>query len=303
MKGLEKRFIEVMDTKVTFIGFGALEIGRDWGLGSGKETERPSDEIANKVLNKVLDLGINLVDSASAYHRSEERIGNSIAKRRNQYVLATKCGEHSNEPHTYYDYSYKAIKESIDKSLMLLKTDVVDLMQIHFGPNPEKVLDDGETVGAMKDAQKEGKVRFLGASIDGELATRCINSGDFDVMQMDYNLLHPYNESNIKLANDKGMGVLIRSGLARGQLTKRVLPYIDEINEGKVIKMLLDLVDNDAERLTSLALNFLYRNKGVSSVLLGTKNIKHLEENFSLLETKIDDTLLNKAIEIVAENK
>lgn len=300
MKGLEKRFIKRMNTEVTFIGFGALEIGRDWGLGAGNETAKPSDESAGEVLNKVLDIGINLVDTASAYHRSEERIGKYISNRRNEYVLASKCGEHSDEPRTYYDYSYSAIKDSIDKSLLNLKTDVIDLMQIHFGPEPENVIEEGETVRAMRDAQKEGKVKYLGASIDGELAKRCILSGHFDVIQMDYNLLNTHNENNIKLAYDNGIGVFIRSGLSRGLLSKRVLPHIDEINDGPVIKKLLGLVGNDADRLTSLALNFLYRNKFISSILLGTKNVDHLQENFAFLEKDIDDELINKAIEIVA---
>ena len=82
-KALEKRYIKKMDTSVTFLGFGALEIGRNWGMGS--DNERPCEEIAGEVLNTVLDLGINLIDSASAYHRSEERIGKYVSNRRNEY--------------------------------------------------------------------------------------------------------------------------------------------------------------------------------------------------------------------------
>ena len=92
-RALTKRYIPRMDTEVTFLGFGALEIGRNWGLGDDKE--RPEEEVAGQVLNTVLDLGINLIDTASAYHRSEERIGKYVSGRRNEYVLATKCGEHS----------------------------------------------------------------------------------------------------------------------------------------------------------------------------------------------------------------
>ena len=65
-RALEKRHIARMNTDVTFLGFGALEIGRNWGMGT--DTERPCDEVAGQVLNTVLDLGINLIDSASAYH-------------------------------------------------------------------------------------------------------------------------------------------------------------------------------------------------------------------------------------------
>ena len=300
LKGLEKRRIPRMNTEVTFIGFGALEIGRNWGLGGADETRRPSDEEAGEVLRSVLDLGINLVDTASAYHRSEQRIGAYISGRRGEYVLASKCGEHNDEPGTFYDFSYAGISGSIDRSLSLLKTDVIDLMQIHFGPDPEGTLDRGETVAAMKDAQSAGKIRFLGASIDGPLATRCINSGDFDVMQLGYSLIAQRNAENIRLAMDKGIGVLIRSGLAAGALTSRVIPHLagdTRFDRQKVIK-LLELVGNDGDALTSLALNFLFANDGISSVLVGSKNIQHIRMNLALLDQAVDDSVMEKAIEI-----
>jgi len=299
MKGLEKRRVPRMGMDVTFIGFGALEIGRDWGLGDADEKRRPDDEAAGEVLRAVLDLGINLIDTASAYHRSEERIGRTIAGRRGEYVLASKCGEHSDEPRTFYDFSYAGISASIDRSLRLLQTDVIDLMQIHFGPDPEGVLDRGETVAAMKDAQRAGKVRFLGASIDGAVATRCIESGDFDVMQLGYSLVAQGNTENIRLARSKGIGVLIRSGLAAGALTSRVIPHLnDEVRHIDKVRKLLALVGGDGDALTSLALNFLYENDGISSVLVGSKRVAHVKANLDLLERPVDPEVMAQAIEI-----
>ncbi|MFC3884687.1 aldo/keto reductase [Bacillus songklensis] len=297
---MEKRKIHRLNEEVTFVGFGALSIGRDWGMGKGFDKKRPNENEAGKLLHAVLDSGINLIDTASAYHRSEERIGKSISHRRNEYILASKCGEHNDEPGTYYDFSYNAVKQSIDRSLELLKTDMIDIMQIHFGPNPEKVIVDGETVKAMKDAKAEGKIRFLGASIDGELARHCINSGDFDIMQMEYNLLNQHNEGNIQLCKEKGIGVLIRTGLGRGLLTPKVLNYLEEdMPHKKQIQALLDLVNNDANLLSSIALQFLYQNDGISSVLIGTKNFERFEQNMILLDKEIDSSLLTKATEIV----
>lgn len=302
MKALELRKIKRMNMEVTFIGFGALEIGRDWGMGA--DIKRPDEENAGAVLKTVLDSGINLIDTASAYHRSEERIGKFVSDRRREYILATKCGEYSDEPHTHYDFSYNAIKKSIDKSLAALKTDSIDLMQIHFGPNPKEVLDKGETVAAMKDAVKEGKVKYLGASIDGDLATRCIESGDFDVMQMCYNLMNQGNEKNIMLANEKGIGVFIRTGLGNGLFTPRVVDNIDKLNQHDQtrIKKLLELVGNDTGMLMSLALNFLYNNKNISSILLGTKKSEHIKANIELLETNVSAELLDKAQKIVTDS-
>ncbi len=136
MSGLAKRPVSNTGLDVTLVGFGALEIGRDWGIGDSNQCQRPDEAVAGEVLHTVLDLGINLIDTASAYHRSEERIGRYLSDRRDEYVLATKCGEHNDEPRTFYDFSYAAVRDSIRRSLRLLQTEVIDILQIHFGPDP-----------------------------------------------------------------------------------------------------------------------------------------------------------------------
>jgi aryl-alcohol dehydrogenase-like predicted oxidoreductase len=294
MPGREKRALGATGLDVTLVGFGALEIGRDWGIGQGAARTRPDESGAAEVLNAALDLGINLIDTASAYHRSEQRIGQSIAHRRSEYVLASKCGEHNDEPNTFYDFSYGAIRESIKRSRELLRTDVIDVMQIHFGPEPAKVLDDGETVRAMKDAREAGEVRFLGASIRGALLDRCIDVGDFHVVQVGYSLLHQEDGERIARARDRGVGVLIRSGFAGGWLSPRVLSVPADQRPPKV-QQLLDLCDGDADRLYALALHFLARHDGVSSILVGTKSATNLRRAVELIERPIDVDLLERA--------
>ncbi len=299
-KGLEKRILGNTGAAVTFLGFGALEIGRDWGLGSPEERKRPEDEEADDTLNSVLDLGINLIDTARAYHRSEERIGRYISHRRNEYFLASKCGEHSTEPSTYYDFSYEAVKSSIDLSLKTLKTDCIDLMQIHFGPEPERVLETGETLKAMQDARDQGKVKFLGASIYGQVAKDCIESGAFDVMQLDYSLLNTKDAELIELCGHKKMGVLLRGGLGYGRLTPRVMAHLDKETPSnhKKVKAFLELLGGDAQKLPALALLFIYENSYITSVLAGTRTASHVRTNINLLEESLDPGLLIKAKEI-----
>lgn len=299
-RGLEKRPLGRTGLMSTFVGFGALEIGRDWGLGAADERRRPGDDEAGRVLDAVLDLGINLIDTAAAYHRSEERIGAHLSGRRSEYVLATKCGEHDREPDTYYDFGYEAVRRSIDESLVKLRTDVIDLLQIHFGPDPRKVLDDGETVAAMKDARAEGKVRFLGASTGGEIALRCLASGDFDVLQLEHSLTNRSDEQVVRLCGERGIGVLVRGGLAYGRLTSRVIPHLASLSgrERAVTEALLRLVGGDGRRLTALALQFLYRNPHVSSVLAGTRRIEHVRENLELVDLDLGAGILEKALEI-----
>lgn len=292
---LERRPLGNTGLQVTFIGFGALEVGRDWGLGDAEQRRRPAEEDAGKTLNAVLDLGVNLIDTARAYHESEARIGKYVAHRRAEYVLCSKCGEHSDEPRTYYDFSYGAVAESIDLSLRLLRTEVIDVMQIHFGPDPQKVLEEGETVRAMREAQEAGKVRFLGASPGMDVLQRCILSGDFQVLQIGYSLLDQSAHDLITLAHEKGIGVLIRSGLAAGWLTPRVLTVSPEQRPLKVQK-LLELCSGDAELLHALALHFLHRHPGISSVLIGTRHAENLQRNLRLLERPVGESLLDEAI-------
>jgi aryl-alcohol dehydrogenase-like predicted oxidoreductase len=290
----EKRSLGATGLRVTLVGFGALEIGRDWGIGHGDTRNRPDEAGAAEVLNAALDLGVNLIDTASAYHRSEQRIGKFIADRRNEYVLASKCGEHNDEPGTFYDFSYHAVRESIRRSRELLRSDVIDLMQIHFGPEPAKVLDDGECVRAMKDAREAGEIRLLGASIGGAVLERCIDGGDFQVVQVGYSLMHQDDGDRISRARDRGVGVLIRSGFAGGWLSPRVLTVPDDQRPPKVRK-LLELCGGDADQLCALALHFLARHDGVSSILVGTKSSANLRRAVELIERPVDGGLLERA--------
>lgn len=295
MASIERRALGATGLNVTLVGLGALEIGRDWGIGEGPARARPDESGAAEVLNAALDARINLIDTASAYHRSEERIGKSIPHRRSEYVLASKCGEHNDEPNTFYDYSYKAIRESIKRSRDLLKTDVIDVMQIHFGPDPQKVLDDGECVRAMKDAREAGEIKHLGASINGDVLRRGIDSGDFQVVQVGYSLLDQTDGELITRAQDRGIGVLIRSGFAGGWLTSRITTAPRDKRPPKA-QALLDLCGADATKLYSLALHFLARHAGISSILVGTKSVKNLQQAVKLIGQPIEDTLLDRAI-------
>ena len=291
----EKRPLGRTGLDTTLVGFGALEIGRDWGIGSAAQRSRPADDAAGETIRCVLGLGINLIDTASAYHRSEERIGMYAAGLRGEYILTTKCGEHNREPETYYDFSYDAVRRSIAQSLRLLRTDVIDVLQIHFGPEPGRVLDDGGCLRAMKEAQAAGQVRFLGASVNGPVLARCIASGDFDVVQVGYSLLDAGEEENIAEAARRGIGVLVRSGLGGGWLTASALRIPREERPPRV-NVLLDLCGGDAARVTSLGLHFIAQIQGVASVLIGSKTCGNFRTAVEILESDPDVPLLRKAV-------
>ena len=301
MSSIPQRPLGRTGLSTTMIGFGALEIGRDWGIGDARARQRPGEEEAGRTLAEVLDRGVNIIDTASAYHRSEERIGMYAAARRGEYILATKCGEHNSEPSTFYDFSSGAITTSIANSLRLLRTDVIDVLQIHFGPDPAMVLDSGACVRSMKEAREKGQVRFLGASIDGPLLDRCIDSGDFEVVQVGYSLLRQDEGERIRKAHDKGMGVLVRSGFGGGWLTAHATRVRPE-ERPPAVNALLDLCGGDGEVLSRLAVRFLAAHEGISSILVGSKSSAHVSSAVDALEGPADEDLLARAIRLVRES-
>jgi len=301
MKAIEKRIIK--GHEVSFLGFGALEIGRDWGF---VDRTRPKEAEALNLIQEVLNSGINLIDTASAYHLSEERIGKFIKENGKNFFLASKCGEHNQDNSTYYDFSYQAVSDSIERSLKLLNVKELDLLQIHFGPNAEQVIKDGETYKAMAETKDAKKVKLLGASIDGALAKECILSGNFDCMQMTFNLLDTSNFANLRLCQERNIGVLIKGPFAQGKLTPKVFDILagDKLQPKERAKLtaLLEVCNGDADILMNCAMQLLYRDEAISSVLAGTKNISHFQKNIKLLETPLDEKIFQAVKRIAFAN-
>ena len=147
----------------------------------------------------------------------------------------------------------------------------------------------------MKDAREAGKVRFLGASPGHDLLERCIECGDFDVLQVGSSLLERGVHDLITKAGDRGIGILIRSGLGAGWLTARALT-VPPAQRPAQVNRLLALVNGDGERLHTLALAFLRAHPAISSILVGTKNLHHLRRNLEWFRSPEDLDLLQRAL-------
>ncbi len=323
---LTKRFVPRMNRSVNFIGFGALEIGRDWGIGNQDERLHPNSLKAERMLLTVDNLGINVIDTANAYHLSQSRIGDYFKKHplsRNKFMLNTKVGESSlpffgnkcleasydnvycNKPATTFDFSSAAIAKNIETSIKSLGVTKLDTVFLHLGSDARKVINDKIALNELKKLQKEGKLRYIGVSADDpELIQKCINSGDFDAIEVEYNLLNRANEEVIKLAHKKGLAVFIRGALGTGALTPKIKPYLNEPNLpfSRKIKKLLQLCNNNYEKLIALELAFLYHNQNITTVLIGTSNKEHLIKDVKLLDNFNDYQLLAKAVELTKNN-
>lgn len=189
--------------EVTKLGYGAMEIrgSRIWG---GRHVE---DHQAETILNAVLDNGITFIDTANDYGRSEEYIGRYISGRRDEYVLATKCGctvvrrddATDDTPHVWTKENlFRGLHESLER----MKTDYVDIIQLH-NPSVEQT-EEGDLVAALQEMKDQGKVRWIGISSTEPHLQTYIDQGVFDTFQIPYSALERQHEQLIQAAADSG---------------------------------------------------------------------------------------------------
>lgn len=286
---------------VSEIGLGALELGRDWrGWDQTGDRAKTDEAEAARLLNTALDNGCNFIDTAAAYHLSEERIGRAIRHRRSEFLLATKCGEvWDPAAGSVYDYGAAATRRSIDESLRKLQTDYVDLLQIHSGSR--EVIEKGETLAAMREAQAAGKVRFIGLSCGKDAALAALQSGDYDTIQISYNVLDRQMEQTVlPLAQEKNVGVIIKDGLAAG----RLLAAPDALGEKereryKAVQETLRALLPDGMTLAELALRWVLSHPAVSTIIAGTRRPEHLLANLAVADGRgLPDALLAASREV-----
>ena len=167
---MEKRTFGKTGLSVGILGFGGAEIGFRVDT---------TEKIVEKLLMEAIDAGLNVIDTAECYDNSEELIGSVLGKRRNDIYLFTKCG-HAKD---YTDENWTAVhlEKTIDRSLKRLKTDYLDLVQLHSCS--KDILVKGEAIEVLQKAKKVGKTRFIGYSGDSTDAAYAIKSGAFDTFQ------------------------------------------------------------------------------------------------------------------------
>lgn len=297
---MEYRTLGRTGLAVSVLGFGALEIGRNWPYWRQDKDDfsRPTEADAIKVIHKAMDVGINFFDTAPAYQDSEEILGKAFKGMRKEVLIGTKCGEWFDGKNSVYDYSYAETKKFIDNSLRLLQTDYIDLLQIHSAS--ADVIRRGETLAAMKEAQQRGKVRFIGLSTDFvDAAQMAIESCEYDSLQVSYNCINSEIMKNIfPSAQEKNLGIIIKDGMARGKLSPK---YADVTTpeERTIIERIKSIADKHQMSLPELAVRFVISHSAVSSVIIGTKKIDNLLANSaSVANGALPQEILNSIAEI-----
>jgi aryl-alcohol dehydrogenase-like predicted oxidoreductase len=274
---------------VTILGYGAMELR---GKPRGPEI---ADEDAGRLLNAVLDGGINLIDTSPDYGRSEELIGTYLGHRRDEFFLASKCGcpleFPTDVPPPYpHDYSQRNVRADVEQSLRRLRTDRLDLVQVHMSPSVATLEENG-TIDALKDLQAEGKVRFIGMSgilpnLPGHIAMNV-----FDAFQIPYSAVQRDHENLITEAADKGAGTLIRGGAARGAASEEKNwsngPLTQEPGLGQrnwETSGVEDLITEAGIGRQEFILRFTLSHPGLSTTIVGTANPAHLASNIAVAE-------------------
>jgi aryl-alcohol dehydrogenase-like predicted oxidoreductase len=240
-----------------------------------------TDDQARTILNAVLDAGIRLIDTANDYGRSEELIGKYIARRRKEFILATKCGctvvrRDDTTDDTPHVWTRENLFRGLHQSLERMQTDYVDIMQLHNPPVAET--EANGLVEVLKEMRQQGKVRFISISTTLPHLPTYLNWGVFDTFQIPYSALERDHEDWISRSAAAGIGTIIRGGVARGEAGVG-LGNSDRWKNFEAAK--LDELRGPDESRTAFMLRYTLSHPHVHTTIVGTLHPAHLHENIA----------------------
>jgi len=245
---LPRRVLGTTGQSLSVLGFGAFKIGRNQGIKYARGYDLPDDATVARLLDGVLELGINHIDTAPAYGLSEERVGRCLARRRDEFFLSTKVGEEFANGVSEYRFDEASVRVSVERSLRRLQTDRLDLVLVHAPGNDVEVLRSTPVVETLLTLQQKGSVRWIGFSgktVDaGRLAL-----GWAQVLMVEYHIDDQSHREVIAEANARGVGVLVKKGLASGRLP------------------------------AGQAIPFVLKTPGVTNLVIGGLSLEHLAAN------------------------
>ena len=271
---MEKRQLGQTDMQVSVLGFGGSEIGY----------EHASAETVARLLNSALDAGLNVIDTAECYEGSEELIGQTVGHRRQDFYLFTKCGHPRGIGSE--DWSDASLLESIERSLQRLRTDCVDLVQLHSCS--ESTLRKGEAITALETARTKGYTRYIGYSGDSLATKFAVESGAFDTLQTSINVADQEPlELTLPLAREKQMGVIAKRPIANAAWKEQHKP-IDSYHHvywDRLSKLHYDFIrQRPLEESIARALRFTLTVPGVHTAIVGTAKPERWAQNAKMAE-------------------
>lgn len=271
----------------------------------------------NRMMGRALDAGVNLVDTADAYGDSEEMVGRALKGRRDEVVLASKFGRPIGDDLNHRGGSRRWIMTAVENSLRRLQTDHLDLYQLH---RPDPQTDVEETLSALTDLVRSGKVRTIGSSdmpaseiVEAQWTAERRGLERFRVEQPHYSLLDRTVEREVlPVAQRYGMGTVIWSPLASGMLTGRVrrgqetdlrrvgmFAALRDERRIDTVERFITLAEEAGTPLTHLALAFVIAHPGVTAALIGPRTMEQLDDLLAAADVELSDDLLDRIDEIV----
>lgn len=271
---MEKRRLGQTDMEVSVLGFGGAEIG----------FEGASEEIVAKLFNNALDSGLNVIDTAECYATSEESIGKTISGRREEFYLFTKCGHPRGIGSE--DWSPQSLLESIERSLRRLRTDRLDLIQLHSCS--ESTLRQGDVLAALQTAREKGYTRYVGYSGDSVAAKFAVECAAFDTLQTSINIADQEPlDLTLPLAREKQMGIIAKRPIANAawkEQHKPIDPY-HHVYWDRLSKLHYDFIRHrPLEESIAHALRFTLSVPGVHTAIVGTARPERWLQNAKMIE-------------------
>ncbi len=279
----------------------------------------PDHDDSIRIMHKALDAGINFVDTADMYSRgeSEEIVGKALKGRRDNVVLATKVNGAMGDDPNQRGISRRWIIAEVENSLRRLQTDYIDLYQIH---RPDPTVDIEETLSALTDLIRSGKVRAIGSStmpasdmVEAQWVSERRGLERFRTEQPTYSILNRGIEREVlPVAERYGMGILVWSPLAGGMLTGRIrkgqetdlrrarmFKHITDERRLDTVEQIIPLAEKAGLPMTHLAMAFVIAHPGVTSAIIGPRTMEQLDDLLAGVDVSLSDEILDRIDEIV----
>jgi aryl-alcohol dehydrogenase-like predicted oxidoreductase len=270
---MERRRLGKTDMDASVLGFGAGEIG----------FEGVDVATVKKLLGSALDTGLNVIDTAECYANSEELLGEAVSDRRKEFFLFTKCGHAAG--YASPDWSTAALFASIERSVQRLKTDRVDLVQLHSCSLD--ILKKGDAIAALEKARMRGLTRYVGYSGDGAAAKWALESGKFDVLQTSVNIADQEAlDLVLPLAREKNVGVIAKRPIANAawKTGQRPASEYHHVYWERLEKLRYEFLEPGSPESISVALCFTLSVPGVHTAIVGTTKPGRWQENAAFIE-------------------
>ncbi|MDP9073612.1 MAG: aldo/keto reductase [Actinomycetota bacterium] len=314
---MDQRSLGHTGVKVSPLCLGAMMFGA-WG--------NPDHEQSIRIIHRALDAGINFIDTADVYSsgESEEIVGKALAGRRDDVVLATKCHAAMGDDPNRQGNSRRWIIRACEDSLRRLGTDWIDLYQIH---RPDPGTDIDETLGALTDLVRAGKVRYLGSStfpahaiVEAQWTAERRQRERFVAEQPPYSILVRGIEADVLPTCQRyHMGVIPWSPLAGGWLSGKYRRGQELPTSGRAQRIpqrydlslpenqrKLDIVDQLAKvaadaglTLIELALAFVLQHPAVTAAIIGPRTLEQLEGQLGAADIVLDDAVTDRIDQLV----